>query len=150
MAEKHIEVIETGIRIRELEIPRKDVADYLRAIPEEGREAAFIQAIEVGVFCLERATGSRDIEFVRRQVEGLIAHVTGAVGGIPNAVEKELVERIGTGEGQVLSPIVRLVNDVSRTATERLQEVQKLLAQEIDPGRESSTLGKALTMLRTF
>jgi len=55
-----------GIQVKDLEIPRKDVADFLESVPDEEREVTFIPAVEVGVFCLERARTSQDTEFVRR------------------------------------------------------------------------------------
>ncbi len=148
MTGKRIEVMDTGVLVRDLEIPRKDVADYLRGIPEEERELAFVQAVEVGIFCLERTRTSQDTEFVRRQVESLLSKVENAVGMIPEAVQTEMVNKIGTGEGQILAPIQTLINEVSRTTTDRVKEVRDLLSQEIDPARESSTLGKVLRYLR--
>lgn len=56
-------VLETGIRILELEVPSRDVAEYLRALPEEQREQAIAHAVRVGVFCLERARVGQDLDF---------------------------------------------------------------------------------------
>src|SRR5207247_10132372 len=50
-----IDVMDGGVHVRSLLIPRSDVASYLRAICEEDRVVAFIHAVEVGVFCLERS-----------------------------------------------------------------------------------------------
>ncbi len=148
MSSKSISVTDSGIRVLDLEVRRKDVADFLRAVPEEEREQAFVQAVEVGVFCLERVRTTRDTEFVRRQLESLLARVEQAVGTIPEETRSALVAKIGTGEGQVLAPIHSLVNEVAKTTSDRLNELRNLLAQDIDPGRETSTLGKALKSLR--
>jgi len=133
MTDKRIEVMENGIRVHDLDIPRRDVADYLRRIPEEEYELAFVQAVEVGIFCLERSRTSQDTEFVRRQFESLLNKVETDVGAIPGAVQEALVKKIGTGDGEILSPIKTLVNAASDTAKDRLKEVQDLLSQEIDP-----------------
>jgi hypothetical protein len=53
------------------------MADFLRSIPEDEVEPTMIQAIEVGVFCLERARMSQDTEFVRRQLDQLLNRVEG-------------------------------------------------------------------------
>jgi hypothetical protein len=143
-----IELQATSVRIRDFEIPRKDVADYLRHVPEENREATLIHAIEVGIFCLERAQTSQDVEFVRRQVESLIQKVEETVSGIPDKTEKSLVARLGTGEGQVLAPVQRLVEQVAKAANDKLKEVQDLLTQDIDPSKDSTSLGKALRAVR--
>src|SRR5262249_9868823 len=143
-----IEVLDSGIRISDLDIPRRAIADYLRESPQEDRELAFVDALEVGVFCLERAAGARDLEFVRRQVDGLLAGVELAVGQVPVSVQKELLGKLGTQDGQVLAPVQRLVDDVSRTLTDRLNGVRELLTEKIDPDDRTSSLGQALGALR--
>src|SRR5262245_5266985 len=66
---KGVDVLETGIRIRELRVEHRDVATYLRALAEDQREQAIIDAIKLGVFCLERARAGQDLDFVRREIE---------------------------------------------------------------------------------
>jgi hypothetical protein len=150
MADTRIIVLEAGIQVVNLDIPHKDVADFLRGLPEEEREPMFIRALEVGIFCLERARTSQDTEFVRRQVDSLLGKVEKAVETIPDQTQKALLEKIGTSEGQVLAPIHTLVNEVSKTTTDRLKEVRDLLFQEIDPAKETTTLGKVLRDLRNL
>jgi hypothetical protein len=148
MEKKSLEILDAGIRVHDLLIPKKDIADFFRPLNEEERELIFIQALEVGVFCLERARISQDTEFVRRQVESLISQVEKAVMSIPGATKEMLMGKIGTEEGQVLAPVQELIRSVSQTTTLRINEVRDLLSQEIDPSKESSTLGKALNNLK--
>jgi hypothetical protein len=143
-----IELSDCGVRIHDLEIPSREVADYLQGVPEEERGRVLIRAVEVGVFCLERARTGQDLEFVRRQVEWVLGEVGKAVNTIPGAVQEELIGKIGTAEGQVLAPVAGLVEQVKAAAEGRLKEVRELLSQEIDPSKESSVLGKALKNLR--
>src|SRR5207244_4146582 len=132
----------------DLEVPKKDVADFLRRLPDSERAAALVQAIEVGVFCLERARTSQDLDFVKRHVESLLSVVETALKKIPEETQRSLTAKIGTGEGQVLAPVQRLVVEVSNGASEKIREVKELLSQEIDPRNENTTLGKALHTLR--
>jgi len=148
MSKNKIEILEAGIKINDLIIPKKDVADFFRSVKEEELELTFIQAVEIGVFCLERVRLSQDTEFVRRQVESLISQVEKAVLSIPDATREKLLEKIGTGEGQVLAPIQEIVNLASITTSERIKELRDLLSQEIDPSKETSILGKALKNLK--
>ena len=148
MSEARIDILETGIRVTELDVPNKDVAEFLRGVPEPERELNLIRAIEVGVFCLERARAGQDLDFVRRQVELLLNGVQSAVEKIPEEAHKSLAAKIGTGEGQVLAPVQSLVEEVSRAAAEKIKEVKDLLSQDIDPTKETTTLGKALRSLR--
>ncbi len=148
MSGQKIIVRDGGIQILNLEIPRKDVADFLRSIEEDEREATLIRAVEVGAFCLERARTSQDTDFVRRQVESLLGHVEKATGLIPHEIEKALVAKVGTGDGQILAPINAVVGQIAKTLADRVKEVKDLLSQEMDPAKETTTLGKALRSLR--
>jgi len=148
MTEKRIEISESTVRVINIEMRKKDVAEFLLAVPEEDREPTFIRALEVGIFCLERARTSQDTEFVRRQVDSLLAQVEKATQSIPGKVEEALIGKVGAEEGQLLAPIKSAVNDTSRTLYDRVKEVRELLSQEIDPSKETTTLGKALRTLR--
>jgi len=143
-----VQVSEVGIRIVELDIPSRDVAEFLRAFPDDERELQLVRAVEVGVFCLQRAQSAQDLESVRRQIDSLLRGVEDAVKRIPEETQKSLVAKLGTGEGQVLAPVSRVVGDVGQTLEKRVEETRKLFAEEIDPKNETSTLGKALHALR--
>jgi hypothetical protein len=148
MGETRVELLENGVRVRDLDVPSKGVADYLRQVPEDNREFQFVEALEVGIFCLERATAARDLDFVRAQVDSILGEVQHAVSVIPNVVETGLVAKLGASDGQVLAPIRTMVETTSTALTERLNGVKELLTDSIDPGRSTSTLGQALSQLR--
>ena len=80
MSKKRIEVTESGVHVHDFDIPVKDVADYFQRVPEQKRETEFRRAIKVGVLCLERASTGMDLEFVKRQVQLLLANVDKTVG----------------------------------------------------------------------
>lgn len=143
-----IEIVHDGVLIHELDVPRKAVADYLREVPVLERGGALVHALEVGVFCLERASGARDLDFVRKQVEALLTGVDRTVSGIPEALKGKLIEQLGTDDGQVLAPVQHLVDEVATVLTERLNGVRDLISDKIDPEKRSSTLGQALGALK--
>jgi len=148
MSDKRIEISEGVVRVINIEIRKKDIADFLLAVPEADRHSVFIQALEVGIFCLERARTSQDTEFVKRQVESLLSQVEKATQSIPGRVEEALIEKIGSNEGQILAPIKSAVNDTAKALQDRVKDVRELLFQEVDPSKETTTLGKALRTLR--
>jgi hypothetical protein len=148
MAEATVELLERGVRVHHLDIPQPAVADYLRQFPEGERELQFIEAIDVGVFCLERAAATRDLDFVRSQVDAILKEVERAVSGIPDVLEGGLAQKLGAEDGQVLAPIRTMVDTTSRTLTERVNGVRDLLATEIDPDKSTSTIGRALGQLK--
>lgn len=147
---KNVLVLDRSVRITELEIPRTDVADFLRTVDADEVASTLIQAIEVGVFCLERARMTQDTEFIRRQIDQILNRVEVAVGKIPEETQKALIAKIGSGNGQVLAPIKEMIETASKVSADRVKEVRTLLTQEIDPDKETTTLGKALRTLRNL
>jgi hypothetical protein len=143
-----ITVLPNGIRISSLDIPRKDIADFFAKVDEDDHCDMVTRAIEVGVFCLERARNNGDLEYVRRQVDGLLSRVESAIAVIPEKTQLALLQKIGISEGQVLAPIKNLISEASQTTALRLSDVRNLLVQDLDPARDTSTIGKALQKLR--
>lgn len=141
-------VSNSTVVVESLEFHDAAIAEFLEHVEEVERATAFLTAAQVGVFCLSRAKANRDTEFVRRQVEGLMNEVTVAVAKIPATTQEALIAKIGTANGQVLAPIQSLLDQVQSTTAARLREVKDLLARDIDPAQESSTLGRALRSLR--
>ena len=116
--EPRIEDLDGRICIHDLEIQQQGPVDYLQEIPEEQRESAVIEALEVGVFCLERSATNRDIEFVRNQIESPLVGVVKEVETIPAAVPKDLLSKLGPEEG-VLAPIQRTMDKAVTTVNEQ-------------------------------
>jgi hypothetical protein len=143
-----VTVLNSVVTVESLEIKDSAVAEFLEHVEPVDRAGALFNAVQVGVFCLSRAQASRDTEFVRRQIEGLMSDVTLAVAKIPTATQEALVSKIGTSNGQVLAPIQSLLDQVQSTTAARLREVRDILARDIDPAQESSTLGRALRAMR--
>jgi gas vesicle protein len=148
MTGTRLEILDRALFIRELEIQEPEVVDYISRLNEDEREPALVQALHIGVFCLQRAQTTQDTDFVRRQIERLLADVTQAVEKIPGMAERAIVGKIGIENGQLLAPIHNLVTEVSRTTSGRLSDVRDLLASEIDPAKDSSTVGRVLRNLR--
>lgn len=143
-----LDIYENGIRIRELDVPRQSVAEFLRGSQEDARLDRLVEVIEVGTFCLERASAARDIDFVRHQIDVLIRSVEAAVRALPVELESAVVAKIGSDDGQVLAPVRGLVDRASETVNGRLRDLRELVERDLDPGRATSTLGKALKELR--
>jgi hypothetical protein len=148
MSDSTIQLSDEAVLISTLRVPGRDVVDYLRSLPDDQWAEALVQALQVGVYCLERARAAQDLDFVKRQVEGLLNTVQCAVEKIPQETQRQLSAQIGTGDGQVLAPVQTLVKDVSMAASEKLEEIRRLLQDEVDPSRDTSALGKALRALR--
>ena len=142
-----IQLLSDSVLIEKLVVHRREVVDFLAAVPEDERAELARQAFEVGVFCLERARGAQDLEFVRRHVEQLLGKVEKAVATIPGLTQEKLLLAVGSGDGQVLAPISSLIQQVEKSTQQQLRDVRELVANEIDPSKDSSGVGKALKKL---
>jgi tetrahydromethanopterin S-methyltransferase subunit B len=91
---------------------------------------------------------SQDTEFVRRQIDMLLNHVEMTVKKIPDDTQRALVDKIGTNNGQILAPLREMIDAATKLTADKVKEVRTLLTQEIDPAKETTTLGKALKTLR--
>jgi len=147
MSTNRVAIDETKISVVQLEIHKPDIVSYFKRVPEGELTAAFIRAVEVGTFCLERANASQDLEFVRRQIESLISSVEQRVSRMPSEVESALMKRIGAGDGQVLAPIQLLVNQTARATSDRLAEL-KTMVNDVDPTKEGSAASRVVKNLK--
>lgn len=93
---------------------------------------------------------SQDTEFVRRQIDLLLNQVETTVRKIPDDTQKAIIERIGTKNGQVLAQLREMIDTATKLTTDKVKEVRTLFTQEIDPDKETTTLGKALKTLRNL
>jgi hypothetical protein len=71
-----------------------------------------------------------------------------AVTGIAKSFEQELVSQIGVENGQVLAPLKAQINQTEAVLTTQVDSVRTLLAQDIDPSKETSVLGNAVKTIR--
>lgn len=143
-----VELTESGIHVTDLHVSSLEARQYLLERPPEEWDQALVRAIEVGVFCLQRASTAQDIEFVKRQVQNLLYAVKLEVDKIPDELRKRIEETLGTGEGQALYPVRSLIENVKTVLEQRVETVSKLLEDDIDPRKPSSTLGAALQQLK--
>lgn len=142
-----VHITSEQVVVENLVIANREVAGFLEKVPEPERPKALVHAAEVGVFCLERASFVRDLDFVRQQFDQQLRVITGEMEKIPLKVEQELLKKVGTNDGQVLAPVATLVATTDRVIHERLKTVQTLLDGEIDPRRPDTTLGKAIATI---
>lgn len=139
-----------SVTIAGLEIQSRELVQYLDCINPDQWQETIQRVIEVGVFCLQRAQAGQDTEFVKRQIDQLMSHVDHVITQIPQQLETGLIKQIGSDDSQVLVPIKNLVNQARDTSLERLNDVRTLLVSEIDPSKETSTLGKAIKDIRNL
>lgn len=135
-----------GVLIERLDVPHREVAEYLEAFPGPERPQKLVDAIRVGVFCLQHAVAVQSTEFVRRQVEHLLSEVEKKTQEIVPQIRDSLTRELGTGPGQALAPVAELARAAETAISTRLQEVHRTL----DPRSSESDLGRALAEVRAL
>jgi hypothetical protein len=120
------------LRIEGLRVTSSDVVGFFRQVEEPKRAEVAVSAIEVGVFCLQRAQLGASLDFVRLEVDRLIGAAGSAMAAMPDNLSTKL-------EGE--SGPLRAVRD-------QLDEVRVLFDSHLDPDRREATLGRALATLK--
>jgi hypothetical protein len=135
-------VEDSQVRIDGISIHNPDVVLYFRNKREEDRAQAAVRALELGVFCLQRAEVGQSLEFVKLEVERLIQASSKAVEKLPEEIRSKL-----SGEDSPTAHITTTVQSVQSSVREKLNEVRALFDTHLDPSKGDATLGKALIAL---
>jgi hypothetical protein len=133
------------IRIEGISVQNPDVVEYFRSRREEDRALAAIRAIELGVFCLQRAEVGQSLEFVKLEVERLIQAASRAVDKLPEEIRSKL-----SGQDSPTAQISNTVQSAQDSVQSKLDEVRALFSTHLDPTKGDATLGKALNALNAL
>jgi hypothetical protein len=148
MANEQVKIIGRYLQVTSLQIREKHVVEFFRDTPSTRRTQTFVHALELGISCMSKARMSQDVELVRTQLAAVLTDVETSLDTIVEKTERAVLEKIGTQDGQVLFPIKQMMEIASRATSDKINQVRALLEQEIDPGRETTTLGRTLKNLR--
>ncbi|MEH2319960.1 hypothetical protein [Nostoc sp.] len=143
-----IELTQTHVLIYRMAIPLKNAISYLQQFPQSEYEDICRDAFELGFLCLQTAQTRHGNELIKQQMESLLVEFQQAVKVIAESFGQELVNQVGTDNGQLLAPLQAQINLTSAILTEKLNSVGTLLTEEIDPARETSVVGRFLYSLR--
>jgi len=135
-----------GITIERLDVPYREVADYLSSLPEAERSVALVRSIRVGVFCLQHAVTAQDTEFVRREIDRVLNELETRTKEIVPGVVQDLASKLGTGPGQVLAPVAQAVRDAEQTIKDRVEDIRR----KLDPSNTDSDVSRALAKLQAL
>ncbi|MGI2909536.1 hypothetical protein, partial [Tolypothrix sp. VBCCA 56010] len=143
-----IELTENHVLIYRMAIPLKNAISYLQQFPQSEYEDICLDAFELGFLCLQTPQTRHGNELIKQQMESLLVEFQQAVKIIAESFGQELVNQVGTDNGQLLAPLQNQINLTSAVLTEKLNNVSTLLTHEIDPARETSVVGRFLSSLR--
>jgi hypothetical protein len=145
-----IEITDNRILIYQLAANLENGVSYLKQFPDSEYERICLDAFEMGFLCLQTAQMNRENGLVKQQMESLVFDFKQAVQDIAKSFEYNLVNQIGTENGQLLAPLRVHINQTSEVLTEKLNGVSSLLTQDIDPTKETSFVGRFFRVLQNL
>jgi hypothetical protein len=146
----NIEITDNRILIYQLAANLENGVSYLQQFPDSEYERICLDAFEMGFLCLQTAQMSRENGLVKQQMSDLVFDFKQAVQDIAKSFEHNLVNQIGTENGQLLAPLRVHINQTSEVLTEKLNGVSTLLTQDIDPTKETSFVGRFFRVLQNL
>ena len=135
------------VRIEGLNITDVELSEYLKNIPPDDQASSLVRLIEIGLACLNRASLIQDRDFVKRQFDSVVKSIENGLESIPENVKSKLLSHIGTDEGQALYPVDRKIEEVSQVLKDRMEDIKRLLSDDIDPQKESSKIAQVFKKL---
>jgi hypothetical protein len=133
------------VRLEGIALQSPDVAQYLSQKPQGERVPALIRAVEVGVYCLQRAQVGQSLDFVKLEIERLIQASNTAVDSLPDLIR----ERLAGPDGPTIQ-VTAAAQMAQGAIRDKLAEVQQLFDKHLDPGKPEATLGKALSAVNNL
>jgi hypothetical protein len=137
-----VEVVGDRIRIASLEVVDRALAGFLESRTPEDRAETVERAMRVGLMALQSASGSIDVDHVRRAFEKLLTDA-GESNKKATAEVEEILRKTFANEGGALpATLERFLGDKGELA---------LFTKDLfDENRRDSALGKLNTILGTY
>ena len=135
------------VRIEGMSISDTELCDYLMSIPPDDQASSLAHLIEIGLACLQRASLIQDRDVVKTQLNAAVGSVEKGLSAIPDNVKSKLLDQLGTDEGQALHPVDRKVDEVSKILKDRMDDIKKLLVEDIAPQKETSKVAQVFKKL---
>lgn len=137
-----VEIVGDRIRIASLEVVDRALAGFLESRTPEDRAETVERAMRVGLMALQSATGSIDVDHVRRAFDKLLADA-GESNKRATAEVEEILRKTFANEGGALPvTLERFLGDKGALAT--------FTKDLFDENRRDSALGKLNTILGTY
>lgn len=137
-----VEIVGDRIRIASLEVVDRALAGFLESRSPEDRAETVERAMRVGLMALQSASGSIDVDHVRRAFDKLLADA-GESNKKATAEVEEILRKTFANEGGALpATLERFLGDKGELA---------LFTKDLfDENRRDSALGKLNTILGTY
>lgn len=146
MSAARVEVRDGSILIRDLEIEDDRVAAFFAEADSESLDGLASRALIVGALSLERATMTANVDFLQKEVDGLVGNMRSSV----HSFGKEILGKVGTDDDQVLAPLKKTLDTVKEDVEIKLKAVQDFLKDDLDPDSKTSKISRSLDEIRNL
>ena len=137
-----VEVVGDRIRVASLEVVDRALAGFLESRTPEDRAETVERAMRVGLMALQSASGSIDVDHVRRAFDKLLADASESNKKATAEVEEILRKTFANEGGALPATLERFLGDKGALA---------LFTKDLfDENRRDSALGKLNTILGTY
>jgi hypothetical protein len=137
-----VEIVGDRIRIASLEVVDRALAGFLESRTPEDRAETVERAMRVGLMALQSASGSIDVDHVRRAFDKLLSDASDSNKKATAEVEEILRKTFANEGGALPATLERFLGDKGELA---------LFTKDLfDENRRDSALGKLNTILGTY
>ena len=137
-----VDVVGDRIRVASLEIIDRALAGYLESRSPEERPETVERALRVGLMALQSASGSIDVDHVRRAFDQLLSDAAESNKKATVEVEEILRKTFSTEDGVMPATLERFIGDKGQLA--------QFTKDLFDENRRDSAIGKLNTILGTY
>ncbi|RLT48338.1 MAG: hypothetical protein DWI65_03770 [Candidatus Limnocylindrus sp. ZSMar2m-chloro-G89] len=137
-----VDVVGDRIRVASLEIIDRALAGYLESRSPEERPETVERALRVGLMALQSASGSIDVDHVRRAFDKLLSDAADSNKKATVEVEEILRKTFSTEGGVMPATLERFIGDKGQLA--------QFTKDLFDENRRDSAIGKLNTILGTY
>lgn len=137
-----VDVVGDRIRVASLEIIDRALAGYLESRSPEERPETVERALRVGLMALQSASGSIDVDHVRRAFDKLLSDAAESNKKATVEVEEILRKTFSTEDGVMPATLERFIGDKGQLA--------QFTKDLFDENRRDSAIGKLNTILGTY
>ena len=137
-----VEIVGDRIRIASLEVVDRALAGFLESRTPEDRAETVERAMRVGLMALQSASGSIDVDHVRRAFDKLLSDAADSNKKATVEVEEILRKTFSTEGGVMPATLERFIGDKGQLA--------QFTKDLFDENRRDSAIGKLNTILGTY
>jgi len=137
-----VDIVGDRIRVASLEIVDRALAGYLESRSPEERPETVERALRVGLMALQSASGSIDVDHVRRAFDKFLSDAADSNKKATAEVEEILRKNFATEGGVMPATLERFIGDKGQLA--------QFTKDLFDENRRDSAIGKLNTILGTY